>query len=1422
MELNCRKTNLTSGQKNIYMMDKLHTTSNLNNIFGIINVNKDLDIEKINKIINKIVELNDALRINIIEEDETYQIVREFKKCNIESINIDLDDKDAINEQRKDFISDIIDVLDEKLYRFKILYDAKRAIIFVKMHHIISDAWSFSKLAEQFIVLYENQDYEIKAPSYIDYAVESENYTNSEKYNKDEEFFKEYLMGINEKTSFKESDKKEKDYEAARYHIKLDEKLNIKINEFCKKNKISVYVFFLTILAVYMYRILDKDDFVIGTSVLGRSNFSEKQMLGMFVSTIPLRIKIEENMSILELASNISKILAKIFRHQKYPYIKMLEQIHKSTEVKNNLYDIVLSYQNARIDTGFENKYNTSWEFLNTMLDELQIHIVDMDNTGTLAINYDYLKSHFEEIEIEFLHNRIVKMIKEFIEVNDRTVDNIDILCDSDKESINKINDTFTEIDYNQTPINMFKKQVVKNERKLALVCGDKTYTYEELDKITNRIANFLIFKGLKKSDVIAIMTKRNENIVFLMIACAKIGVTYVPIDTRFPQKRINYILSDSKCKYLISDENKNLDVETIILDFNECEKFSCKEIKYIQDYKDICYLIYTSGSTGNPKGVMISNKNLSNFLVGINEKIKLDSKNNLLSITTISFDIYELEMWLTLVSGATMCLANDNECINACLLNDFCVKNNVDVIQTTPTKLRMLLNQDSNKAYIKNFKKILLGGESLDENLYKKIKENTNSKIFNVYGPTETTIWSTVKEIKSDKICVGTPIANTKIFIVDKKRRMLPIFSKGELAISGDCVSCGYFKNEEKTKKAFVNVDFQKDIIYLTGDLAKINSNLDMEILNRIDNQIKINGQRIELEEIESLILEDKKINDCAISYRNKKYLVCFYSLKDNNKEINLENLKEELKNKLPLYMIPKIFIKLDNIPYTLNNKKDRKVINSIEVELDNNSFEIIEPKSEIQKILLEEISKVSTLKEIGINTPISIMGIDSLDSIKMQMGLLKRGIKINYTDLLNNQDIISLEKYILNNNSIINETKYDNVNEEYKDILNNDNKNISKEKIKNVILTGATGFLGVHILYEILKENKDSIIYCIIRSKENMNSIQRLTSDLKFYFNGKYINEIGKRIKIIDLDLLDDNFEEKLNSKIKNVNFFIHTAACVKHYGDYNYFKSINVVATENIAKYCLSNDIKLIHSSTLSISGNGFDIGVNNQKVNKNEFDEKSLYIGQDLNNVYAKTKFEAECIILKYMKLGLKANILRYGNLTNRICDLKFQKNVYENAFIDRISTLFKINSLPESLRCFDIEFTPIDCAALATYKIIANFVDKKIYHIFNNNHVKLYEYINILNKEFNLNINIICDKEFAKFTKETIDNNDGIISKTLIQDLDENYELNYNSNIKVMCKYTNDFLEKCGFYWPVIDDKYIIEYIKYFKNLGYIK
>ena len=344
--------NLTFPQQNILFMERFNENSSVNVITGLINIQKEFNVDLCKKAINEVIEKNIAMRTRLVEQENEYmQYYEEYKYEEIEVVDMSSLSNEKIREYIDGLASQSLFSLNSKLYDFKILkYSNNTGSIFMRIHHIISDAWSCSKIGTYIIQVLEsyNNDVEVEnLPSYIEYIASENEYKNSDKYIKDEEFWKDYLNGINETVSIKEHTPLTS-HKAKRYSVRLDEKINSNIISYCKENRLSPYALYLSALSTYIYRIKDKNDFVLGTPVLNRANFKEKKMLGMFVSTLPLRIKLEEGENFLSLTQKISRDTLSVFRHQKYPYMKTLESIRQNSDIKSNLYNIVLSYQNAR------------------------------------------------------------------------------------------------------------------------------------------------------------------------------------------------------------------------------------------------------------------------------------------------------------------------------------------------------------------------------------------------------------------------------------------------------------------------------------------------------------------------------------------------------------------------------------------------------------------------------------------------------------------------------------------------------------------------------------------------------------------------------------------------------------------------------------------------------------------------------------------------------------------------------------------------------------------------------------------------------------------------------------------------------------------------------------------------------------------
>lgn len=1039
-----KRYDLTFPQENIWLVNKLYNSSKTNLITGIININKGFKEINCAKAVNLVIKNNDALRIKIkVENNNPYQIIEEYVYQDIKIIDMqnfdDLKKEEYIGEYKKRDI----DILNDKLFEFSVLkYSNDSGAVLLKMHHIVSDAWSYSKIVEQFIKYYNNieNSEEVEegvTPGYTEYINSTMEYKISEKYAKDSTFWNEYLEGYNDDISLK-SKTKNISNTCKRYNVKLDKKINDDIKEYCKIHRTSPYVLFLAAFSTYIYRIKDKNDIVIGTPTLNRANFKEKQMLGMFVSTLPLRIKLNESETFLNLVQEIGRNTMGIFRHQKFPYTEIVKNAHDKNNNISKLFSILLSYQNARVEYEDIEKYDTKWYANDFQNEDLQIHMLDMDSTGILEINYDYLDEIFEDVEIEYLHTRLLAILKHAIEDESIDIENINIMSEEEKNVIlNDFNNTKMEYQKDKSIIDLFEEQVEKTPQSIALVFEDKKVTYKELNEMSNSVAHFLIEnEKIKSGDIVGIKLNRSVELISAILGVAKTGATYLPIDPTFPKDRIEYIKNNSKAKIIIDNLDK--------IDYTRTEN-----VKFDFDINSPFYVLYTSGSTGKPKGVMITCKNMLNFVYGINKIISINEKNNVLSITTVSFDIFELELWLPLLNGAKIILANDEEKYNPYLLNKLCLKNSVDVMQTTPSVYMSLLTDENNVLFFKNLDKVILGGEKITYNLLNKLRNVTDAKLYDGYGPTETTIYSSMK-LLDKKISVGLPVPNTQILIKDKKSRTLPLGVPGELYISGDGLTAGYLFNKDLTSKNYVNVE--NKIWYKTGDLGLINYDIEANILDRVDFQIKINGQRVEVEEIEKNIYETNLVKECAVVLNNNK-LLCVYNGKGSK-----EDIISIISKSLPRYMVPKLYYYMENIPKTANGKLDRKKLQNINIKKDKNKK--IMPSTSIQKYISDSINEILTDSlEIDINTSFFEIGLDSLDIIRLcSMINDKFEIEITYSDIVEYDNISMLEK-----------------------LIENKEKKILKENV-DLNITGRYKLSSIQrAIYTEYFKNKESIMYNI-----------------------------------------------------------------------------------------------------------------------------------------------------------------------------------------------------------------------------------------------------------------------------------------------------------------------------------------------------
>lgn len=1403
---------LTYPQRSILLTEQFHQNTCVSNIAGTLSINEKVNVDILEQAINIFIKKNDSLRINLFGSGRAIkQIIKDYSHIKVKKVI--LSDNYSLNDLENDVISKHFTLLNSDLYQFVIFKNQDGTGGFIaNLHHIISDAWTMSILIDQIVSFYssllknESIDVDDNQYSYVDFINDEQKYLVSSKCEKSKIFWEEQFENLN--FSYLSEDYSNS-YDALRKKVTFSEQASKRIKAFCDEHKISLFVLFMSALSIYLAKINNSNFSTVGTPVLNRCNYKEKHTTGMFISTVPFSLNIDNNMNCLDFFNMVSKQEFSIFRHQKYPYDLLLKSIRKKFNVSKNLFDVSISYQNARDNKETSDiSYSTKWMFNNCIVNNLDIHIYDMDNTGLINVFYDFKKDIFDAEDIDLLHKRLFNIFEQMISNPEQKISDIKIISPEEESFIlNDYNKTETNTDFISV-YDMFKRQLQNNPKKLAVSSNEKCVTYEDLNNIANNIAYFLKNHSVKYGDTICLAFENSIEFIASIIATQKLGVCYIPIDVKYPIDRVNYIIENSNSKLILTHKHflKNITSKDIFnIDLNDFSK-KCLEpnIDIKLKENDLSYMIYTSGSTGTPKGVKISHKSLSNYISWAVDTYVNNEETNFPLFSSIAFDLTVTSIYTPLCSGNCIYIyKNDNIQL---LFKNLIEDKKVQIVKLTPAHFSLLQDLNLSDSVITKF---ILGGDALTIKACEKISSLFNHKIhiYNEYGPTEATVGCMIYEYNPNDnyttVPIGKPINNTKILILNKDLELLPLGKAGEIYISGDSLSLGY-TNAEKTAESFIDSPFENGKkLYKTGDLAILYKNGIMEYIGRSDFQVKLNGYRIELGEIQSTLLSHKLIKDACVVVTNINghNLLSAYYVSDSE----IPNLDIYLSKTLPSYMIPNHFTRLDTIPLTINGKVDKAAL-----PLPKNSpKDYVAPKNELEKTLQKIFSIVLGLdNKIGVTENIFDYYIDSLTLIKLQSILYSKGINVNTQYFYEQKTIRNLSDFLLDNCS-------EDISSFFTTMPNIDEiKKVNTNKItdfKNVTLFGATGFLGIHILYELLVDT-NSVIYCVIRRKDNVNPISRLKNKFAFYFPNLNLTKYWDRIKVIDGNILDEDFglaSDLYNELGNKSDCVIDTAALVKHYGDYELFNKTNVNSTKEILNFCKKFHIPFHYVSTMSVSGFGL------VHTPSTDFCENNLYIGQMFkDNVYVRSKFEAEKLIIESCKNeNITASIYRVGTITNRYSDGEFQENFKDNAFLNRLKAFVDLQVFPEALSRFNFEFTPVDYCAKFIVNLLKNQdYNLNIYHLFNNNYINCIKLVDILRK-LDIPLKCVSLQEFKEVLSNSNSNYFGITA----------YLKNVDSfnDLKLHNEQTNSILKSFNLEWPKIDLEYISKVLNYIQERNYL-
>ncbi len=1428
---------LSSAQKRIYYASQSSTNKLVYNICGGLLFNTILDKSKTEEIFNRLIIAHSSFRTCFKIIDGTpKQYILDTASINIDVVNTTNEEvQNIINKFPKAFDLEVAPLLRVKLYYI----NNEQTLLLIDSHHIVLDGTSLQILINEFCKMYNNESTGNFEIDYKDFSIWENNYNSSSEFkllenNWKEKFNNVEIPVINLPYDFPVS--QQKTFNGNTLHTTISNETFEKIEALSKKYNVTPYVFCLTVFYVLLYRYTGQNNIIIGSPISGRFSKELENIIGMFVNNIPLQLQINSDTKFEELLKTVKENVLFAMQNQPYPYDALVKLLNINSNT--NLFDVMFTYQNENSDLPIIDGSSPKMLYANTKTSKFNLSLEIIPNTHTL--NLEYNTDLFKENTVQNILEHYIYLLENISKNCNPNIDTLNMITPNEQSLLLKFNATEGPIN-NDTVSDLIEKQVHNHPDEIAVICENKTLTYKQLNEKANSLANYLIKNGVHSNDIVAIMTNRSFETIVSMLAIMKAGGAFLNIDPTYPLDRTKYYISSCKAQYVLTQKELKEIVKEIPncveidLENNPIYETNKENPKVHKNMEDLSYIIYTSGSTGLPKGVMLNQVGFTNMAKAMTRALDYlrDGKHHtLLSVTSTPFDIFVYEIIVSLTHGLSIVMANNAEHRNPKLLDTLIKHHNVDVMTVTPSLMKILYDNREPDSSLKLVKNMVFGGEPLPEKFVKDLKALADDiTVFNIYGPSEITILSNVQNLNGEtEITTGPPTMNTQMHILDKNMQPVPIGVVGEIYISGIQVGIGYLGNPELTNQRFLPNKFGSGRMYRSGDIGRWTFDGKIQCLGRVDNQIKLRGLRIELGEIENKIEQIPGVSAAIVNKFNieSREFLCGYYVTDGSKEVKESEVKSYIKKYLPPYMVPSYIIHLDEMPYTINRKIDRK---ALPVPSLNKSFKEVDPNqfTDNEAKLIQIWKNILHIENISVDDNFFDIGGDSISAIKMQIEALKYDFNFEYADIFNHPTIKELSaKFRKDKSSDIYKYDYSKINTVLSRNTLDCISTIKKFDVKNILLIGSTGFLGIHILEAFLRNNNGDI-YCLIRPKDNLNPEVRLKEKLDFYFGKDFWIKNRNRIHVIQGDIIYENLslsDKDLQLLKNNITTVINSGALVKHYGQSQLFNDINVKGTQNIVDFCKKLNKRLLHISTISVSGNGEKdetIIENAENINKKKvFRESSLYIDQKISGVYTTTKYKAEMIVLNAIFDGLDAQILRMGNITNRYSDGCFQQNANENAFAKRLKSFIELGYYPGYLKYHALEFGPVDLCSEAIIKILQHNSNCNVLHIYNPNLLAISLLLSTL-KKLNYKLIPASDKEMSNIISNIIinDSKNDILSG-IIHDLDSDKNLIYTTNVRVEYQLSELYLKNIGFLWKNIDETYIIKYMNYFKKIGFIK
>ncbi|MBD2677466.1 MULTISPECIES: non-ribosomal peptide synthetase [Nostoc] len=1028
---------LSFAQQGLWFINQLTPDTPTYNIPIIINFQGCINLKALQDSLNEIIRRHEVLRTSFtLVDGQPVQVINQAVPVTLDVEDLrSLSDSERIQQAQRlarEFAQQPFDLSAQFLVRAKILHlNDKNYQLLVTLHHIIADGWSIGVLIKELAALYKAFSTELLSVAelpiqYRDFVNWQRKWLDGDRIQHLLTYWKQKLSG--ELTILQLPTDRPRSpvqtFNGAQAKLVFSQTLTTKLKNFSRHQGVTLFITLLAAFKTLLYRYTGQTDILVGSPIASRNRAAIKSLIGFFVNVLVMRTDLSGDLSFEDLLARVKSTALEAYIHQDLPFEKLVEELKPSRDLSYNpLFQVMFVLQNvpkpnlslSDVSITYEEGYNGTSKFDLTVFME--------DSEGGLIATCEYNTNLFNADTINRMLGHFETLLESIISDPKQHIADLQLLTPSEiRQLLVEWNNTNTDYLQNKCIHQLFEEQAEKTPNAVAVVFGNQQLTYRELNNRANQLAHYLQELEVKPEVIVGLCMERSIEMLIAMLAILKVGGAYVPLDLTYPQERLTLMLEDSQAKILVTHTHlvklfakSHVDVVCIdgesTLFSRQSTKNLCSEVKP----NHLAYVIYTSGSTGVPKGVAIEHQSCIALLTWARNIFTDNDLAGVLASTSVCFDLSVFELFVPLSWGGKVILVE-----NALHLPSLTAE--VTLVNTVPSIITELLQVDGLPPSVRT---VNLAGEPLQNALVQQIyqKNNNIQKVFNLYGPSEDTTYSTFSLVKKgdSSVTIGRPIANTQIYLLDARLKPVPIGIPGEIYIGGAGLARGYLNRPELTKERFISHCFNNQLnsrLYKTGDLARYLSDGNLEYLGRIDGQVKIRGFRIELGEIENALLKLSEVKEAVVLARENKpgnrQLVA-YIVPQQEQILKINELQIYLKELLPNYMIPSVFMLLDSLPLLPNGKLDRRALavpESLRPEL---MAAYQAPRSDMEQQIGKIWQEVLHLEKVGIHDNFFDLGGHSLLMLQINhklRAILQRDISV--VTMFQNPTIHSLAEYL------------------------------------------------------------------------------------------------------------------------------------------------------------------------------------------------------------------------------------------------------------------------------------------------------------------------------------------------------------------------------------------------------------------------